>query len=453
MNLSDRHADGFIRTWLALTEPMSYDGLNIGHALKRTFYADWLKPGLGGLPRPRSAVEKLTAHYSAARLRHTGPAAADILILQQGQSAREAWNWEGFQEQLSAHARTGVAASVRTNLRTISGWQQLWTNRRRHYQVVRRALRDLRSYREVVPAVRQSFDLPAQFEDWFWYEMEGAVWYWANARMILEEVRPKVMVSAGDNQPNGYLFHMAARQCGIPSVVLQHGFIGQEWVFYPLWAETVCVWGDVEKQWYVDRGVAPERVAVTGTVRGLTELPLENRAALRTRLGCRPDQLCAIWLTTPHGGEWTERLWQWLNDPRVANSPHRLVLKLHPKEKKTTYAMRIPDSIGCFSTEELDLASVFAAADVVIHDHSSVGAEAQFCGQNAICAGVNPPYPDYYEALTEGQVRVDDPQQLAAQLDRQSPPTLKSTSVPGLTYGGAQAGEKIVQTILEVMGG
>lgn len=38
----------------------------------------------------------------------------------------------------------------------------------------------------------------------------------------------------------------AAQQLGIPTVLVQHGFLGQHWLHHPVMADRVCVFGEVE---------------------------------------------------------------------------------------------------------------------------------------------------------------------------------------------------------------
>jgi hypothetical protein len=297
----------------------------------------------------------------------------------------------------------------------------------------------------VLSDLRREFDLPSHFENWFWLELERAAWRFVGAKALLSQARPRILVSAGDHQPTGYVFHIAARELGIPALVIQHGFIGQAWLHHPLIGDKMCVWGHVEKEWYVKRGVSPERIAVTGNPRGITELPLGQRDTIRQRIGCPPDRRLAIWFTTPQDGNWMERFYEWVH--ALNGMDAQLALKLHPKETPEMYQSHVPSQVAVFSPRDLDLKSAYTAADVVIHDHSSIGAEADRCGQNVICAAVDPPYPDYYDVLIAFQHRVESPAKMAALVSRLEPPQLGVRESPGLRYGGENASRAIAEEI------
>jgi hypothetical protein len=305
----------------------------------------------------------------------------------------------------------------------------------------------LSQYRDLVPVVRRKFDLPDSFDQWFWIEAERAVWRYIGALAVLARARPRMLVSAGDNQPVGYPFHIAARQLGIRSLVIQHGFIGQQWLHYPLWADRVCVWGEVDREWYRHMGTAREKIAVTGNPRGHTSVPAHDREHVRQRFGCSPDEFLLVWFTTPHGGRWQEQLRHWIRHPSVQALRVRILCKLHPKEQRSDYHDVLPPNCSIATATELDMAAALAAADAVVHDHSSIGAEALFAGQNVICAAVNPPYPDYYRLLTRGQHLAESPEGLAKIVRGLTRPALRPRPVPGMRYGGEDALQAITGEI------
>jgi hypothetical protein len=393
-----------------------------------------------------SRARALGSHFLAANLAHTGPRRADILILRAGNTDRELLNFYELGTHLRGFDVAYASPYPHNNRHLLSVLRAVRVKTRHHGEAVSLLAR-LNRHRDRVSAVRRTFDLPETFDQWFWIEAERAVWRYIGALVVLARARPRVLVSAGDNQPVGYPFHTAARQLGIPSLVIQHGFIGQDWLHYPLWADKVCVWGEVDREWYRQMGTAPEKIAVTGNPRGHTRVPAHDRERVRRRFGCSPDEFLVIWFTTPHGGGWKEQFVRWIRHPSLQELGVRILFKLHPKEQHTDYHGVIPPNCGLATAAELDVASAFVAADAVVHDHSSVGAEASFAGQNVVCASVNPPYPDYYRLLTRGQHLAESPEALAKIVRGLTRPALRPRAVPGMRYGGEAALQAIASEI------
>ncbi len=452
MNLSDRQADAAVNLWLHLLKEMQLDGFEAGHALKRLFFSYWLKPA-----NPPSATEFSHARtrarrFVAAVVAHSGPTNADVLILRSGHTDRELLNLEGLASHL-AGLNVAMALPASSSFRRVSGITRVLRLQATHGRRVARARERLRRRADLVESVRREFGLPRHFCDWFWLELERAIWRYFSAETVLGRAKPRVLVSAGDNLPGGYPFHVAAKQMGIPSVVIQHGFIGQEWLHYPLRADRICVWGDVERQWYVQRNISPDRVIITGNHRGITNLPVNERNRIRHQLGCAADQRLVVWFTTPHGGQWLERFFSWLEHPAMKGFGGRLILKLHPKESPATYGANVRNGVTVFAASDFSLKSAFVAAEVVVHDHSSIGAEAHFCGQNVICAAVNPPYPSYYRSLIGPQAYVQSPDEMVAVASRLGAPTLTTRRSPCLGFGGEDSDAGVASVVRSMLAG
>jgi hypothetical protein len=164
-------------------------------------------------------------------------------------------------------------------------------------------------------------------------------------------------------------------------------------------------------------------------------------------LGYSPDDFLLIWFTTPHGGGWKEQFLRWIHHPSLQELQVRILFKLHPKEQRADYHGVIPPNYDLATAAELEVASAFAAADAIVHDHSSIGAEASFTGQNVICAAVNPPYPDYYRLLTCGQHLAESPEGLAKIVHGLTRPALRPRSCPSMRHGEKGARRAIAKEI------
>ena len=442
--------DSVIRRWLELLQDMEMDGLmdglKVGHALKRHFFAQWMSS-----PEPPSCnqfrfARQQTSRFMAPVLAHSVPENADVLILRAGHTDRELLNTQGLQAHLE-DLNVSTAYPWPYRVRHLTSIRRIFELRISYGRAVAHAMKYFRRYSSLPADLRREFNLPAYFDEWFWLELENVLWRYIGAQIVLERARPRVLVSAGDNHPVGYLFHTVARQLGIASIVIQHGFIGQEWLHYPLWADKICVWGEVDKQWYMARGVPAGRIAVTGNPRGITSLPIQNREAIRQKLGCVPSQRLLIWFTTYRREEWMKCFLHWLHSPAMKRLDAKIVLKLHPIEDPAIFRGRVGDNIAVLAAADLDLKLALVAADVIVHDHSSIGAEAHHCGQNVICAAVHPPYPDYYRSLVSSQIYVESPDELVDVVNSLQPPDLKIRESSCLKFGGEKASQAIAKEI------
>jgi hypothetical protein len=389
------------------------------------------------------------SRFVAARSSFTADETADVLSLFIKARDRKFVGGIDFEERLHPLRISYSDLSPHRN-GSLAG---LWHTIQNRVRYSRQASSLLDRFRRQVPdlsGLRVDFDLPPHFEHWFWLRLSQVIWQYTLALAVLEQVRPRLLVSTSDNLPGGYAFHSAARQVAIPSLVIQHGFIGQDYVFAPLWADYVAVWGQVERLWYMEHGIASDRITVTGNPRGLVSLPLDQRQVLREQLGCDTKSRLAVWFTTPQGGAWKQRLKAWLEHPALNRHCLRIALKLHPLEKRAHYD-GIPSHIQIIEAGDLGVPEAFAAADTVIHDYSSIGAEAQFCGQNVICTAVNPPYPDYYSLLVGTQPQAHTPHALGELLMKLPSPGFLIGASECLEAGGETAIRNIVECTRSVL--
>lgn len=58
---------------------------------------------------------------------------------------------------------------------------------------------------------------------------------------------------------------IAAKACGIKTVVIQHGVVNPPYGFFPLIADKVCVWGEIQELQFKKMNTAQTRILVTGT--------------------------------------------------------------------------------------------------------------------------------------------------------------------------------------------
>jgi len=121
---------------------------------------------------------------------------------------------------------------------------------------------------------------------------------------------------------------------GVPSVCIQHGVIGIEQCFMPVFATKQAVYGQYEKEWYLKRGVPEERLEITGHSRFdniFTDTHM-SKTIFQKKLGLNAQKKWVLMATQPIqsqrsvGKQFIEVL---LQNPLI-----EIIIKPHPTEVK-----------------------------------------------------------------------------------------------------------------------
>ncbi|MCG2616077.1 hypothetical protein LZZ85_17405 [Terrimonas sp. NA20] len=83
----------------------------------------------------------------------------------------------------------------------------------------------------------------------------------------LDELKPEKIVLGSDGFSVSRVICFAARQLGIETCVLQHGFIDSQNGYLPLIADNLFCWSVYEKKFFERKGVSSERLFVAGSPR------------------------------------------------------------------------------------------------------------------------------------------------------------------------------------------
>jgi hypothetical protein len=197
------------------------------------------------------------------------------------------------------------------------------------------------------------------------------------ARMVYEKARAVgrsmsarvcVFGDASAHRPAGLAAGL--REIGVPSIAVQHGAIGDA-RRYAQSTDVFLVW-DAESA----RAVAAEPAMARTLVVGSPALEAETR-----ELGGRQEPIGGRVLLTPSNR--SERvLREWIAsaiDVCASAGAKDVVLRMHPLSPPDVARAMASEFPVCVS-ETASLAEDVLAADVVVHDGSSVGAEARLLG-------------------------------------------------------------------------
>jgi hypothetical protein len=240
------------------------------------------------------------------------------------------------------------------------------------------------------------------------------------AGAAMERARPRVVVTYAEAGGWGRAIMLEARRRGIPSAGIQHGFIYRRWLNYlhepdemapsPTMAldpgfprpDLTLVFDRFAAHHLQTAGAFPPgALAVTGSP-GLDRLAARvhavsagERVAARVALGLDDGDRAALVVSKrAQLGRWlpllvavTDRI-----DAGRAASPGqgrtRLVVKPHPAETAASYADVFGAGSAAIPPASLELATLLAAADLVVTVNSTVAIDAMALGIPAVSVGM-----------------------------------------------------------------
>ncbi|MEW6622412.1 MAG: CDP-glycerol glycerophosphotransferase family protein [Bacillota bacterium] len=167
---------------------------------------------------------------------------------------------------------------------------------------------------------------------------------------------------------------------GIPSICLQHGILMGEEAFLPVFSTKMAVYGGYEKEWYLSKGVAADRVVVTGHPRfdDIFNQPHMSKADFQKKYGLNAQKKWILIAADPHNVPVWNRLVQLL----ARESSIEIIIKPHPWEIKTNknwYYEKLSaryDSVKLILSREVNLYDILPNVDAVIVSLSTVALEA-----------------------------------------------------------------------------
>jgi hypothetical protein len=165
----------------------------------------------------------------------------------------------------------------------------------------------------------------------------------ANARTLLDRLKPRVLVVGNDLIIEGQAGCRVAAQRGVPTAMFTHGAIASEPLQSLHRANRILVRGRVVQRVLEEQGIEPERIVVCGAP-NLDNRPRQTgriHPALRSELDLRPDRPWILVATSGPGHVISHR-----HHEQVVAGLVRLsralpdvpvVVKLHPKDRLAYY--------------------------------------------------------------------------------------------------------------------
>ncbi|WP_208592361.1 glycosyltransferase family protein [Gracilibacillus suaedae] len=212
------------------------------------------------------------------------------------------------------------------------------------------------------------------------------------------------------SSPNhfGRVMAFVAKKHGIPTICMQHGIIGNEFGYLPKVATVDAVYGQFEKDWYVQSGVPKGDVKIIGHPRFDQSLqkPATTKAQMMEHLDL--DKRKKTLLLIVRGQRDIEE-WKMVVNQLEETLNLNLILRDFPNDERHPLLL---DYSTIKSTKNLTLYDVLPNVDAVVSYASTVALEAMLFGKPVFILHTKlPSYTGYYNKV-HSQVH-HDPMKLA----------------------------------------
>lgn len=222
--------------------------------------------------------------------------------------------------------------------------------------------------------------------------------------LILEKNLISSVVVGTTEEMTSRILTLVASSKGIPSFCLQHGLIMGEEAFLPVFATKQVVYGAYEKEWYLQKGVEENRIAIVGHPRfdDIFTMNHMSKSAFLEKMGFDADKKIIFIATQPFHTSFYVQLTELL----VKNPELAIIIKPHPWEKSRNLVSEYINLSEVYPsvkyvTNEVKIYDIIANSDTVVVANSTVGLEAMLLNKPVVVyksKSSNRDYP-YYDAL------------------------------------------------------
>lgn len=210
---------------------------------------------------------------------------------------------------------------------------------------------------------------------------------------------------------------MAGRR-GIPSICMQHGLLGGDEAYLPVFTTKVAIYGEYEKKWYLDRGLEKNRMLTIGHPQfdDIFTQKHMTRAAFQEKYKLNPNKTILLFATQPN----YVNMWNELMDQLAPLPQFEIIIKPHPWElSQKERARKLVEnyqnyerkykSVKFIIDKRMKLFDILPNVDFVVINLSTVGIEAMLFDK-PLCILSDKPFA-YYEKMSD--YLYNSPQELA----------------------------------------
>ena len=442
----DRHADEPMFEFISMTRDLVIDGLDLSAPLRYPFYVNCI----------RTDNYKSTARYFILRLLSVASVRINItgggwIFVREGNSQREKDITVPVNEAIQKAGMKAGWAFIDDNSkfkRLLLGLYHLFLTT----DVLHFFIMYSRKVTTIADRLINRFNLDKSFTKWF---IISVLSHYLLYKEALKKIGKK------RNIINGFIVWMechrmnnallqAAKTFNLPVILTQHGFLGQEWLHFPVQSDRICVWGEVEKDWYKERGIGEDRIRITGTHLAFPIKP-EDRLRMREQFNIEAGQYVIFYLIPNALDYFHEKSVKLLDQLHRSLSDENCRWFIRPHRINKPHVIGKYTALGFESFPgDAPVEDAFALADVVIHDYSTL-ATAEYSGLVTLCLPADPPYPEFYTKLLGSQPLINSPGQFVKIVKQIQPgyePNAKAT--PAMAAGGEEALRNICKVVEEL---
>lgn len=227
---------------------------------------------------------------------------------------------------------------------------------------------------------------------------------------LFERHRIATVVLGATNEPIGRALGIMASRRRIPAVATQHGLIGNEWGFFPVYANRLAVFGEQERQLYESRGVPRKQIYITGHPRFDTYRtdPPGDRSELLGKYGVDPARKVVLIITNQIRDKkaWKAYISRLAGYPNVEVliKPHRNEVAKDMLGVYVNLAKAHPN-VKVLADRDVKIRMLLPAVDAAVTELSTAGVEAMVSGTPVLFLR-KPDYDNinhryYYEKMEE----------------------------------------------------
>ena len=444
--LDDRHVDKPMSEFISLTKELVIEGFDLSAPLRYPFYINCI----------RTHNYKRAARYYTLRLLSAASARISItgagwISVREGNSQREKDITLPINEAIQkAGIKTGWAF-ITDNSKLKKFCLGLYTTFLTR-DVIHFFNRHAKKVAGIAHNLANRFGFDKSFTKWFIISALSHYLLYKRALSVIRNRRETIKglhVWMECHRLNNSLLQ-AAKAYEIPVILTQHGFLGQEWLHFPVQADRICVWGEVDRDWYLERGVGEDRVRVTGTHLAFP-VKLEDRWRMREQFKIEPGQYVIFYMIPNALDYFHEKSVELLNQLQKSLSDVHCRLFIRPHRRNKSHVINKYTALGFESFPgDVPVDEAFALADVVIHDFSTM-ATAEYSGLVTFCLPADPPYPEFYVKLLGEQRIISNPEQFAEIVKQIQPGyELKAKATPAMAAGEEEALNNICRVFKEL---
>lgn len=209
------------------------------------------------------------------------------------------------------------------------------------------------------------------------------------AEAILEQMRPKMILTEHDHRPVEAIFCQVARQRGIPSVTLVHGIQGGDMLsdtqWAPLLADQIIVWGKWMFEFFISMGISEKQIKIGGypRIRPLTDQDLEEAQQLLPAKYLNSGKPSVLFISSSLRNE--KPAVELFVETAKSTTNYQFLIRPHPSEDTNWYQENLPENTVIIQDPKIwNLYQSLALADVVVGSGSAACVDALLVAKHLI---------------------------------------------------------------------